>query len=309
MNRFAFVAFSLFAAGLAGAANIQTVRVPMADVWNESVITSSTTHADTLPADKRETQILFGEQVSVLKIRGEWALIEAIEQMEYTHHSRWEGYPGWIQKSAVAPSRSKKIGQDYVVVGSAWVPMADTPLAFGTHFKGLPAPGGVSPTIRPEITLSTQSAVLVKHLPLFGLKGRDGILRAARQFMGTPYLWGGMSPNGIDCSGLVHMAYRANDRRVPRDAHDQWMMAQPVKRAKLKPGDLIFSAAAATPKKITHVVIYAGHEKIIEAPQTGMTVHEITFADKYGKPFSETESGQKAGDRILFFGTFFVPGT
>jgi len=298
-------------APLAFAANIQTVVVPVADVWSESLAISSMTDPTTLPADKRETQILFGEQVSILKIRGPWALVEAIEQMEFTHHNQWQGYPGWVQKSALASSRSKMIGQDYVLISSTWVTVSEgLTLAYGSHFKAMKKSSDtITPTSFLDKTFSTKDAVLIKNLPANGYKGRDGILKAARQFLESPYLWGGLSPAGIDCSGLVHIAFRVNDRRTPRDSHDQWLMAQRIRRSQLKAGDVIFSGPVGKPQKITHVTIYAGDERIIEAPQTGMGVREIPFAEKYSKPLAEVESGQTVGDRVVFFGTFFIPGS
>ncbi|WP_051247517.1 NlpC/P60 family protein [Nocardioides halotolerans] len=63
-------------------------------------------------------------------------------------------------------------------------------------------------------------------------------LAAARGFLGTPYVWGGLGRDGIDCSGLVHLAFRAFGVRVPRDAADQAAAATPVQDP--RPGDLYF---------------------------------------------------------------------
>ncbi len=82
------------------------------------------------------------------------------------------------------------------------------------------------------------------------------------------------------------------------------MKAKPIKRDQLKPADLIFSAKADSPKKITHVALYAGDAQIIEAPQTGMVVRKISFKEKYGKDFSEVESGDRVGERVVYFGSF-----
>jgi cell wall-associated NlpC family hydrolase len=136
--------------------------------------------------------------------------------------------------------------------------------------------------------------------------------------MGISYLWGGLSSTatvtsaqtrdglklGIDCSGLVHVSHRQSGMKIPRDSHEQWMKAQPIKRAELKPADLIFSAKKETPKKISHVVLYAGNETILEAPQTGMLVRKISFEEKFGAKLETVENGQAVGDRILYFGRF-----
>jgi hypothetical protein len=68
----------------------------------------------------------------------------------------------------------------------------------------------------------------------------DDPLSVARGFLGTPYVWGGLGHGGIDCSGLVHLAFRAVGVRVPRDAVDQAAAATPV--ADPVPGDLYFFA-------------------------------------------------------------------
>ena len=70
------------------------------------------------------------------------------------------------------------------------------------------------------------------------LAGEDQPLAIARGFIGTPYVWGGLGRDGIDCSGLVHLAYRAVGVRVPRDAADQAAAAVPVDQP--RPGDLYF---------------------------------------------------------------------
>ncbi len=61
----------------------------------------------------------------------------------------------------------------------------------------------------------------------------------ARGLLGTRYVWGGMTAAGIDCSGLVHMAFRATGRLVPRDADQQEEAGEPVAAAELRPGDLV----------------------------------------------------------------------
>ena len=66
----------------------------------------------------------------------------------------------------------------------------------------------------------------------------DDPLAVARGYLGTPYVWGGTGLEGIDCSGLVHMAFRAVGVRVPRDAVDQAAAAAPVSEP--EPGDLYF---------------------------------------------------------------------
>ena len=85
-------------------------------------------------------------------------------------------------------------------------------------------------------------------------------LQAARSLLGAPYLWGGMTDQGIDCSGLVHMSFRAAGRLVPRDADQQEAAGAPV--AEPQPGDLISYGEPAD-----HVVFWLGGGRILHATQ------------------------------------------
>ena len=81
----------------------------------------------------------------------------------------------------------------------------------------------------------------------------------ARAYLGSPYLWGGMSERGIDCSGLVHMAYRRLGRLVPRDAGPQEEAAEPVTEPSR--GDLVTYGAEGA----THIAFWLGDGRILHA--------------------------------------------
>jgi cell wall-associated NlpC family hydrolase len=83
-------------------------------------------------------------------------------------------------------------------------------------------------------------------------------LEVARGYLGAPYLWGGMTEAGIDCSGLVHMAYRRVGRLVPRDARDQAAAASPVDEP--APGDLVTYG-----DPVDHVAFWLGDGGILHA--------------------------------------------
>lgn len=90
--------------------------------------------------------------------------------------------------------------------------------------------------------------------------------RFAEQYMGVPYLWGGLSSKGMDCSGLVRMAYMAQGRLLPRDAWQQALEGVEVERDSLRAGDLIFFGNKRT-GKVTHVAIYDCNNEYIHASQ------------------------------------------
>ncbi len=105
------------------------------------------------------------------------------------------------------------------------------------------------------------------------------IVAEARALMGTPYRYGGATPRGFDCSGLVYYTHRKVGLSVPRSTREQLEQARPVPPARLRPGDLVFFRL--TWRKVSHVGIYAGQRRFIHAPSSGKQVSMASLDNDY----------------------------
>jgi cell wall-associated NlpC family hydrolase len=102
------------------------------------------------------------------------------------------------------------------------------------------------------------------------------VMATARRLMDVPYLWGGLTPLGFDCSGFVQIVYRYNGYVIPRDADQQFAadIGQRVKRHELLPGDLVFFGEAGD---IGHVGLYLGGGEYIHCNGRDMRVAVNSF--------------------------------
>jgi len=109
---------------------------------------------------------------------------------------------------------------------------------------------------------------------------RANLVETARSYLGVPYLWGGASAQGFDCSGLTMSVYRLNGLQLPRSSRDQYEAGSPVGLDELRPGDLLFFATSGS-GRVSHVGLYAGDGSFIHAPSRGRTISQERLSDAY----------------------------
>jgi cell wall-associated NlpC family hydrolase len=112
------------------------------------------------------------------------------------------------------------------------------------------------------------------------------VVAIAQRYLGVPYVWGGASPSGFDCSGLVMYVYAQLGISLPHNAAMQYASITHVAHGSEQPGDLVFFGYSAS--GIHHVGIYVGGGSMIDAPYTGVDVrYDSAFSGDYfasGRP-------------------------
>lgn len=99
-----------------------------------------------------------------------------------------------------------------------------------------------------------------------------GLIKYAKKFLGTPYVWGGTTPSGFDCSGFVQYVYGHFGVKLPRISADQARAGKRVALNAMRPGDLVAWDNSSRNNGADHIAIYLGNGLIIEAPRPGRSV-------------------------------------
>jgi peptidoglycan DL-endopeptidase CwlO len=106
-----------------------------------------------------------------------------------------------------------------------------------------------------------------------------GVVGIAMRYLGVPYVWGGSSPRGFDCSGFVMYVFAQIGVSLPHSSYAMFNMGAPVSISQLQPGDLVFFSGAS------HMGIYIGGGQFIHAPHTGDVVKISSMSGYYSSAF------------------------
>lgn len=208
-------------------------------------------------SDKSEmvTQLLFGETFQINIILGKWSQI-TIDDDQYTG---WVDNKQYLLLSQIVYNNLKKRKSYFVM---------DTVLQLTEKNNcSFPITRGstIYNTVGKRFTLGKSVfRSLSSKSKIVSLENRNQLIQIASQYLNTPYLWGGRSPFGIDCSGLVQIAAKGAGILLPRDAYQQAMVGKTINLiSEALPGDLAFFDNHEG--RIIHVGIILDNSKIIHA--------------------------------------------
>jgi cell wall-associated NlpC family hydrolase len=211
-------------------------------------------------ASELVTQLVCGDAVDPLKTAGEWVLVRLDDP-----------YIGWVRSWHLKGVRRSE--QDAFLsaarhrVSDNVVQLREEPddgaLAVGEAVVGTPVVAEAAPRRGwRQVTLPDGAAgylrarsVEKRGVPLE--PSREGLVASALRFLGVPYVWGGTTPKGFDCSGLVQRAFRLNGIKLPRDSDQQAAFGREKSAGspgELQTADLLFFGKSV--KQITHVAVY-----------------------------------------------------
>lgn len=241
------------------------LNVPRASVYAKPYVKS-----------EKVTEALLGDEVRILEEKNGWVYISIPLQ---------RGYKGWLRENNIAylerDSLFLRLSGDIIVkkphtlieTGSNAIKVyAGTRLPLYDETEKnytVILPDGKQGTIKDK------KSCIKEELNYGKVVGPDDVLETINYY-GSEYRWGGMTEEGMDCSGFVYLIFRVNGLYLERDSKDQATMGMPVNQGSLSPGDLVFFQTRGD--RISHVGIYLGDGKFIHSSsrKRGVIISELS---------------------------------
>lgn len=276
------------------------INVPVATIWtsydsarklDEKAISNPTdirswldslnfeTRLELCDANLIQSQLLFGQEVLVIEEKEDYYHIIALTQGSSKDD---RGYPGWVPKCQITEVTDWKLTDGAVAVVTsnlATLYSLDEKEILELSFQTiLPVVEEGEETVKVQLpdgglgVLKAEDISRYDGTPSIPKGSGADIVRTGVRFLDLPYLWGGMSGYGMDCSGFSYTMCKANGYIIPRDAHDQAKEGEEVELESIKPGDLLFFAYEEGKGKLHHVGIYYGEGKLLHSPKTGRDI-------------------------------------
>ena len=250
------------------------------------------------------SQALMGTPVKILKNEDGWMMIQtpdtyigwvdndAVQSMTKGEYDSWKASPRIFYTRKTGDILAEPQGNDVVsdiVAGSV--------LRVGRDVNG--SAGVILPDGRKGF-IGKNDAIPFSNMTTSKYLSQENLINTAKSFMGIPYLWGGTSSKGFDCSGFVKTVYYLNGVLLKRDASQQFGHGLRIMRSwypdSLKPGDLLFFGSAKRGRlHATHVAMYIGNTEFIHA--SGMV--KINSLDSTRQNFSRFRRDSFLGVRRI----------
>jgi hypothetical protein len=209
------------------------------------------------------TQMIMGESAELLKTEGDWYLVRLPDgyigwlRSWYVRESAREGIASYVDRADAmveanvayvrsSPGEDEGLPVSDIVAGSRII--AEPPEA---GYRSVSLPGERNGYLRESELGGERSA-----------PSREEIVSRAKRYIGIPYLWGGTSPKGFDCSGLVKRVFGMEGIELPRDTDRQALAGNEAGARSARPGDLLFFGEGEV---VSHVAIALGEERFIHA--------------------------------------------
>ncbi|MFN7674955.1 NlpC/P60 family protein [Flavobacterium sp.] len=205
------------------------------------------------PSDRSEivSQVLFGEHFEILEMQKQWSKIKL----------HFDDYEGWVdskQYQIISEKNFIDLSKDAIILNTDLVEYVSN-----SNNELLPITLGASLSFLNHSEINTENFEF-EGMKTSGVKPKTDLLTTAYMYLNAPYLWGGKTPFGIDCSGFTQMVYKLNGYKVLRDASQQSTQGEALSFIEeSEPGDLAFFDNDEG--KIIHVGIMMENNYIIHA--------------------------------------------
>jgi cell wall-associated NlpC family hydrolase len=291
-----------FVFGLMSGDGIWPAKTPPSDAPTVAIVRAAVSDLGDAPGQASGehvvTQAVLGTELKILEIKDGWLRVEMPDQ-----------YKGWIPEADVVAGNETltakwRSGRQALITATEarMEPVSKSDSAVtavqGTVLPVLEEKGAWLRVAVPgggQVWVDTPSARVFKSYgEVFARRGSaDDLLALARKFVDVPYLWGGTTPRGFDCSGYTQFVFKHFGYLLPRDADLQFALGQEApSRSDLQPGDLVyFSTYAPGP---SHMGIYLGNNEYINAREPGVAIDSFDpKAKNYNEKLDKNYIGAK----------------
>lgn len=314
------------------------VRVPVTDLRSKPNPAPQGLKGPAMSRDigDQDSQVYFSECVMAEEVQNnpDWMAVKVLGQKSWNKaEQKWEAYPGFILKSHLKPV--KEFPKYGVILQNRWTPLYKAKNTEG----GVVCRLGLATRLETKLINDDWEAVMINGEEFGYLNAHDRgiyelldeviepaevlrqeIVNHAKTLLGTPYVWGGRSPNGSDCSGTTNIALGAQGFEIPRDAEPQHRSSNKLSSGKeLQPADLIFLARDEAGERINHVMMYIGAGKMIESvgsaassmkeatePVESLCARITSVKERLGVEVDQLESGKTLTPtgKYVFLGSY-----